>query len=115
MKKSRLKNGSEFLWPFYSVRSLLFKSMMTLLVLSLTAFQLQATDTLPDEQKISLVREVATLKEILKEVERQTQFRFFYNHQQVDVTRTLSINLKEATLFQALEEIFKSTSIVYKV
>lgn len=115
MKKSRLKNGSEFLWPFYSVRSLLFKSMMTLLVISLTAFQLQATDTLPDEQKISLVREVASLKEILQEVERQTQFKFFYNHQQVDVTRTLSINLKEATLFQALEEIFKSTSIVYKV
>lgn len=114
MKKSRLKNGSDFVWPFYSVKPLLFKSMMACVAIVLTLFQVQAKDALAEE-KISLVREVATLKEILKEVERQSQFSFFYNHQQVDVTRTLSINLKEVTLVQALEEIFRSTSIAYRI
>ncbi|HTF18061.1 MAG TPA: SusC/RagA family TonB-linked outer membrane protein, partial [Chryseolinea sp.] len=87
--------------------------MMTWLVISLTAFQLHARDSL--DGKISLIKEIAPIKEILKEVEHQTDFRFFYNHQQVDVSRPISVNLKEVTLIQALEEIFKNESIGYTI
>lgn len=102
------------MWPMRPLKSMM-NSMMTLIVITLTAFQLHAEDSLRDDRKISLVREVASLKEILKEVERQTDFRFFYNPEQVDVSKTISIDLKEVTLAQALEEIFRSTSITYKI
>ena len=114
MKKSRLKNGSDFLWQFYSTGNRFFKSMMTWLVISLASFQLQAKDSLPAE-KISLVREIASVRELLKEIERQTEFRFFYNHQQVDVNRTISVKLQDVTLSVALEEIFRGTSIRHKI
>lgn len=84
--------------------------MMTWLLISLAAFQLQARDG-----RISLIKEVAPIKEILKEVERQTDFTFFYNHQQIDVDRAISVNLKEATLSQALEEIFRGSLIEYEI
>jgi len=115
MKKSLLTCGSGFLWPFFPKKTLQFKLMMGWLIISLTAFQLQAKDTLPENEKISLIEKVATIKEILKSIEQQTEFRFFYNHQHVDVSKTISISLKEVTLIQALEEIFKSTSISYKI
>src|SRR5687768_17725141 len=114
MTKSRLKFEPDFLWPIQLAKNLLTKSMMTWLLLSLITFQLQAKGR-AEEGKISLVKEIASLKEILKDVERQTTFRFFYNHDQVDVSRTLSINLKEVTLTRALDEIFKETSIGYKI
>jgi hypothetical protein len=88
MIKSRLKTGSDFLWPIDSVRNLLLKSLAVWMVISLAAFQLNAKDAFPEEQKISLVKKIASLKEILKEVEKQTEFRFFYNHEQVDVRRS---------------------------
>jgi TonB-linked SusC/RagA family outer membrane protein len=115
MKKTRLKSGGDFLRPFYPVKILLLKSMMAWLVVFATAFQLQGKNPSPEEQKISLVKEIASIKEILKEVEKQTEFRFFYNHQQVDVKKAISINLKEVTLTYALDEIFKGVSIGYKI
>lgn len=114
MKKPRLKNGSDFLWGLSLAKTLLLKSMMVWLVISVTAFQLQANDTLPEET-ISIVKESASIKEILKAVERQTEFKFFYNHQQVDVNKSTSVNLKEVALRDALDEIFKGVSIGYKI
>ena len=52
MKKSRLKSGSCFLWPFYSVNIRPFRSMMTLLVISLASFQLQAKAPVAAEKVI---------------------------------------------------------------
>ena len=114
MKKSRLKNGSCFLWPFYSVNTRTFRFMMTWLAISLASLQLQAKDPVAAE-KVSLVREIATVGELLKDIEKQTRFRFFYNHQQVDVDRTISVKLQDVTLNVALDEIFKSTNIRYKI
>lgn len=115
MKKSRLKSGREFLLPNFSAKTLQLKPMMTWVVISLATFQLHASDSLLKDQKISLIKKIATIKEILKDVEQQTDFKFFYNHQQVDVTRKISVSLREVTLTQALEEIFKNESIGYNI
>lgn len=114
MKKSLLKKESDFLWPLCSPKILFSKAMMTWLVISLAAFRLQAADTVPAE-RISVVKEIATVKDILREVEDQTDYRFFYSPQQVDAGRTLSVRLKDATLEQVLDEIFKNTSVGYKI
>jgi TonB-linked SusC/RagA family outer membrane protein len=115
MKKARLKDESGCLLSFFSLKTLLQTTMMTYLIISVTAFQLYAMDPLMGDDKISLAKEVAPIKEILKEVESQTEYRFFYNHQQVDVTRIISIDLKDVTLEEALREIFKGEAIQYKV
>jgi TonB-linked SusC/RagA family outer membrane protein len=114
MKKSRRKSGSGFLFP-YSPKTLFPARMIAWLVISLAAFQLQAKDSLPEGEKISLVKEFASIKEILKAVEKQTEFKFFYNHQQVDVKKTISVNLKQVALTEALDEIFKDVSIGYRI
>jgi TonB-dependent starch-binding outer membrane protein SusC len=114
MKKSRPGTGSELSWH-RPIKTLLLRAIMAWVVMAIASFQLHASNALPEDGKISLKREVATVKEVLKEVERQTSFTFFYNHEQVDVSRVISINLKDVTLTQALEEIFKSTAIAYRI
>ncbi len=113
MKKSL--NGSDFQCSFCPLRTLLFKSMMAWVVIALLGIQLQAKDILILADKISVVKKGVPIKEILKEIERQTEFRFFYNHQKVDVDQAISVDLKEVTLTQALEETFRSTSIRYRL
>jgi TonB-linked SusC/RagA family outer membrane protein len=87
--------------------------MMAVIIIALQSFQLQAADTVID--KISIARETAPIKKVLKEIEKQSEFRFFYNHQQVDVKRTVTVHFQNVPLTAALEEIFKGTTINFKI
>lgn len=113
MMKCLQKDENEEFWSLTLEKSH-FKSMVALLIITLTSFQLQAKDS-PPVETISLVKEIASIKEVLKAVEKQTTFRFFYNHQHVNVDKTISINLQEVALEEALDIIFKNTPIGYKI
>jgi TonB-linked SusC/RagA family outer membrane protein len=58
--------------------------------------------------------ENATVKNILGEIEDQSEFRFFYSGQ-VDVERKTSVNLKDQKIFDILDEIFENTNVKYEV
>jgi TonB-dependent starch-binding outer membrane protein SusC len=113
MKKSRLDNAR------YPSRSLPIKKqnltnfMLTVFVLVVSSFQVQATDSVGLE-KISLEKESATVKTILKEIEKQSDLRFFYNSRHVDVKRKVTVHFKDAAIKDVIEEIFRGTSIAYK-
>lgn len=115
MKKSRLDSESDCLWLFFPVKTSLFRAMTAWLFILLSAFQLQAKESLPEKEKISVVKEIAPIKEILKEIEQQTDFTFFYNHQEIDVHRRISVNLREVTLAVAIEEIFRDTPVRHRI
>lgn len=89
--------------------------MMALIIIALQTFQLQAADTVIGQNKISIARETAPIKKVLKDIEKQSDFRFFYNHQQVDVNRTVTVHFQNVPLIAALEEIFKGTSVNFKI
>ncbi len=122
MKKSRLPNEVAQ-YRYESSGRLLFlnpisaKTMITLFFLMSVLFQTQAGSPGPTAgpAKISIVKKAAPLKEALKEIEKQSEFRFFYNHQQVNVSEVVNINVVNATINGALDEIFKSTNIYYQV
>jgi len=128
MKKSRLPNGMAG-HRYASSGRLLFlnkiseKTMMTLFILMTAAFQIQAgspaTNTagkaIAEPNRISIVKKSTSLKEALKEVEKQTQFRFFYNDQQVNVREVVSVNVVNAPINKALDEIFKNTTVYYQL
>src|SRR5690606_8266495 len=115
MKKTRYRIGNGLLFPNFSVKVLHVTAMTALFVISFTVLQLHAGDSLPKGESISIITKSTSIADILREVENQTDYRFFYNHQQIDVTRKISVNLENATISQALEEIFRSGSIGYTV
>ena len=54
------------------------------------------------------------IKEILAKIEKSTDFHFFYNEEETDVSKNVSINIK-ASLTKTLETLFNGTGIKFKI
>ncbi len=115
MKKSRLKNEACSLLYSCKPDNLSLKIMIALLLIFLQVFQLPARGSNMNQLKISIAKETTSIRKVLKDIEKQSEFRFFYNHQQVDVKRTVTVHFEDASLTEVLNEIFKTTLISYKI
>lgn len=57
----------------------------------------------------------ATLRDVIAKIENQSKVYFTYNHNQIDVNKTVSINATDQTLNQVLEQLFIGSDTGYKV
>lgn len=55
------------------------------------------------------------VSDVLIEIERQSEFQFFYNSELVNVNRTVSVKAESKNVFTILDMLFKNTNIGYKV
>ena len=53
--------------------------------------------------------------DILREIEDQSDFRFLYQNEQVDVERRVSLNITDATVENILSNLFKNENVTNKV
>lgn len=56
-----------------------------------------------------------TVQDVLDEIEKQSEFHFFYNNKQVNTNRVVSIKSNKKNVFNVLEQLFNGTDISYKV
>lgn len=68
-----------------------------------------------DAHKISIKKEKLTLKEALKEVEKQSKTSIAYNESQLGANKVISLNLSDVTLDDALNQILKGTGFSYRL
>ncbi|WP_297641916.1 TonB-dependent receptor [uncultured Bacteroides sp.] len=73
-----------------------------------------ATGTYAQNIKISLRLQNKSVKEVLKEIEKQTDFSFFFNNKHIDVSRQVSV-VTEGNVSDILNEIFRGTGVTYAV
>ena len=88
----------------------------TLLVIC--SLNLQAGDTLKkgdDSATIVLSVKSASVKEILENLEEQTNFHFFYNHKATSSSEKITMTLDNVSLESALREIGERADLVFKV
>jgi TonB-linked SusC/RagA family outer membrane protein len=90
------------------------KMKLTVLLVCVSALWSLAFAGYAQSAKLTVVMENATVKNILGEIEDQSEFRFFYSGQ-VDVERKTSVNLKDQKIFDILDEIFENTNVKYEV
>ena len=74
-----------------------------------------AISALAQEARISLNMQNATLRDVIAKIENQSKVYFTYNHNQIDVNKTVSINAADQTLNQVLEQLFIGSDTGYKV
>ena len=87
----------------------------TLLVIC--SLNVQARDTLIKEDAsatIVLAVNSASVKEILEELEQQTNFHFFYNHKAMRNSDKISMSLNNVTLEGALLELGERADLVFR-
>jgi len=56
-----------------------------------------------------------TVSEVLDAIEQQSEFRFYYNSNIVNINQKVSVQVKQADVFTVLNQLFVSTNISYHV
>ncbi|WP_255419964.1 SusC/RagA family TonB-linked outer membrane protein [Parabacteroides sp. AM58-2XD] len=75
----------------------------------------QATDSYAQKATVILEMRNQTVKEVLDEIEEQSDFSFFFNIKHVDLNRRVSVVAKKSDIFKVLETVFAGTDVHYSV
>lgn len=74
-----------------------------------------ATESYSQSAVLSLNISNKTVQDVLDEIEKQSDFHFFYNNKQVNTTRKVSIKTNKQNVFTVLDQLFENTDISYRV
>ena len=75
----------------------------------------QATGSYAQKATVNLVMRDQTVKEVLDEIEEQSDFSFFFNIKHVDLQRKVSVVAEKSDIFKVLENIFNGTNVRYTI
>lgn len=87
---------------------------LTLFLTLLTTFSVYA-GTYAQNTKLNMKFQDQQIKEILGEIENQTEFSFMYDNNQVDVNRKVNLDAQGKSVADVLAELFAGTNTTYKV
>jgi TonB-linked SusC/RagA family outer membrane protein len=111
------KTLQEHYWlPWKQTAGIQPTTIMLALLLSITSFfQVQATDTIPKAENISVGICNTTLKDALTMLEKETPYRFFYNHRAIDVSQKVNVTLTGANIEDVMHELLRGTDFNFKI
>lgn len=92
--------------------------MTGLLLVPIAALRAADTSHITNQNAplIELNLEGVTIKEALRQLERQTKYNFVINDNRIrSVQKTVTLSLKNENFFSALEKIFEGTGISYRI
>lgn len=92
----------------------LHKSLLIILISVSVGFT-YVENSYAQQKTYSLNMTEIPMQEVLNEIEHNSGFKFFYNNNQVDVSRKVSINAKAKSLDYILNSILEGTGITYKI
>ena len=78
-------------------------------------FQVFATNNYAQTKKLTLSMDKATIAEVLQAVEDQSEFKFFYNNQLVDVTKNVDVEIRRKKIWDVLDHVLPDAGITYRV
>lgn len=96
------------------VDEMLKKMKITIFLICISVFSTFAMENYAQSTKLTLALENTTVRDILNNIESQSEFRFFYSSK-VDVERIATIIQKNKKVFDILDELFDGTGIKYEV
>src|ERR1035437_1006082 len=90
------------------------KMKLTILIVTVSILSCLSAQTYSQTTKLTLAENNSTLINVLREIEGQSEFKFFYN-EKVDVNRSVSVNVNQKTIAEILDNVLSGTSVTYKV
>ncbi|WP_321436055.1 TonB-dependent receptor [uncultured Bacteroides sp.] len=76
---------------------------------------LSASNSYAQRTLLNLNSRTQTVSEVLNDIEEQTDFTFFYNNKQINLSRKVNLKVKNENVFQVLNKVFSGTNTTYKV
>lgn len=99
---------------FLQNHQILFIMKLTVLLICLFSFSVQAT-VYSQSAKVNLNVKEVSLKDIFKMIEKQTQCRFFYNDQFVNLDMKISFKANDISVDEVLNAVLKNANVTHKV
>jgi len=88
---------------------------ITLISLFACICTLFATEANSQNAKVSIQANGFTIQKVINEIEKQTDFLFVYDKNEVNVNRKVSINAHDESVSNVLNKIFADTNVAYRV
>lgn len=76
---------------------------------------IHATGSYAQKALISIEAHNQTIENVLKDIENQSGFGFFFNNKHVDLKRVVSVSANQSNIFKILNEMFDGTGVKYSV
>lgn len=86
---------------------------ISLFLLFVSVFQLMATDTEAQNIVINIQQNSLSIKQLIKEIEKQTDYLVVFRNQDVDVNKVISFQKRSGKVSDYLDEIYKDTNLSY--
>jgi len=87
---------------------------LTLFLMVLSVFS-AFSSSYAQKTKLSLKVQNSQVKEVLNEIENQSEFFFMYDNKQIDVERRVNLEINSLNIDQTLQKLFEGTATSYKV
>ncbi|MEK7718796.1 MAG: SusC/RagA family TonB-linked outer membrane protein, partial [Bacteroidota bacterium] len=87
---------------------------LTILIVTMSILSCFSAETYSQTTKLTLNENNSTLLNILRSIEEQSEFKFFYN-EKVDVNRPVSVEVNQKSIVDILDKVLANTSVKYKV
>lgn len=94
------------------IKAIFLAMKLTTILLLITFMQVSARTY---SQRISLSVKNAPIESVFKEIKKQTGYQFLFNNQMLDDAKSVTIEIDNGTLEQALEQCFKEQSLSYTI
>ncbi len=88
---------------------------LTAFLVFLSVINIFAAESYSQTKVLNLELKSATVKDVLHEIEEQSEFVFMYSEKLVDVKRVVSVNIHSKKIDDVLEGLFEGTDVDYKV
>ncbi|MDO5969532.1 TonB-dependent receptor [Flavivirga aquimarina] len=85
---------------------------LIILIICLSSFGIKPVDSYSQNTKLSLNVDNTSIKEVLLEIEKNSEFFFLYNNNLVDVERKVDLKVKKKKIKHILDLIFDKNDIV---
>ena len=83
---------------------------LILLFTTIAFWNVSALESYSISTRIDLKLQSTTLKQALKEIEKKTEFTFFYNDDAIDINRKITLNVKDKSIDEILSDILVNCS-----
>ena len=80
-----------------------------------SSIHLFASDSYSDITRLTIHMEQVKIKDVLMQIEEQSEFYFLYNGKLVDVDKTVSVKAENQSITDVLAQLFDSKEVAYKV
>lgn len=83
---------------------------LVLIMLTIMLFRVSATESYAQSTRVNIKMNNSTVKEVLKGIENQSEFTFYYNDEAINTNKLVSLNAKDESISDILASILPECS-----